>query len=248
MVMKDPGDIMKILVCDDEWQVRKELKNIINELFGEDSCEVCEDKESLLEAVEYDNFDVVIMDIEWNGEEKGISFAEMLQSKCPSTEIIYLTGYALKYVQQVFLKSANLSGFLMKPLDVELLKENLKKVLKKKEENARMKFFFQYKGTRFSLEYNQIYYIESLGRKLCICTNKEVYYCYKKLDDVEEEFPKQFIRCHQSYLVNMNKIRKLDKKHILLLDNNQEIPISKIRYKATQEQFFAHLRNKAFWE
>ena len=93
---------MKALVCDDEAQVREQLQKAVEELIGVGSCDVCGDQESLLRAVENNTYDVVIMDIEWNGEERGIHFAEMLKAQSPLTEVIYLTGYTQKYVQQVF--------------------------------------------------------------------------------------------------------------------------------------------------
>ena len=240
------GDEMKVLVCDDEAQVREQLKKAVDEILGVGSCAVCKDQESLLMAVESDIYDVVIMDIEWNGKEKGIHFAEMLKTKSPLTEIIYLTGYTQKYVQQVFFHPSNLCAFLTKPLEMEMLKLSLEKVKERQAEKKDSRFVFQHKGVTYSVDYDSILYVESRGRELQIHTDKEMVICFQKLNEAEKSFPAQFVRCHQSYLVNMDMICKLDKGHTILLENNETLPISKLRYKETRERFYQYLQGKAF--
>lgn len=237
---------MKALVCDDEAQVREQLQKAVEELIGVGSCDVCGDQESLLRAVENNTYDVVIMDIEWNGEERGIHFAEMLKAQSPLTEVIYLTGYTQKYVQQVFFHPSNLCGFLMKPLEMEMLEKSLKKVEKKQDEKKHFRFIFQHKGITYSVDYGSILYVESRGRKLYIHTQKETIICFQKLNEAEKAFPQQFVRCHQSYLVNMDMICKIDKSHTVLLENEEILPISKLRYKQTRERFYQYLQGKAF--
>lgn len=237
---------MKALVCDDEAQVREQLQKAVEELIGVGSCDVCGDQESLLRAVENNTYDVVIMDIEWNGEERGIHFAEMLKVQSPLTEVIYLTGYTQKYVQQVFFHPSNLCGFLMKPLEMEMLEKSLKKVEKKQDEKKHFRFIFQHKGITYSVDYGSILYVESRGRKLYIHTQKETIICFQKLNEAEKAFPQQFVRCHQSYLVNMDMICKIDKSHTVLLENEEILPISKLRYKQTRERFYQYLQGKAF--
>lgn len=60
--------------------------------------------------------------------------------------------------------------------------------------------------------YSEIEYIESSNSK-CILhrTDGNKYTIYKKLNDIEEEINhRAFLRCHQSYLVNMNKIESVE--------------------------------------
>ena len=44
-----------------------------------------------------------------------------------------------------------------------------------------------------------------------MCIRDSEYTIYKKLNDIEEEINhRAFLRCHQSYLVNMNKIESVE--------------------------------------
>lgn len=237
---------MKILVCDDEEAVRLQVQNTVEELLGKGSCMVCEDGSSLFKTVNEHKFDAVIMDIEWDGEEKGIRYAERLKEIAPSTAIIFMTGYTSKYIQQIFLHSSSLSGFLMKPLNPELLRENLKKVLANQTDDGISRFTFQYKGTVYSLDFDKILYIESTGRMLRIYTKAEKFDCIAKLSEAEKAFPEQFIRCHQSYLVNMDYIQRIEKDHTLLLETGHKLPVSKLRYGKTQAAFYEYISENAF--
>lgn len=62
-----------------------------------------------------------------------------------------------------------------------------------------------------------------------------------RLSDMEELLPKdRFCRCHNSYLVNMRRISKLDRKG-LVLENGEWIPIGRSYYKAAQEKLVRFL-------
>ncbi|MCI8511961.1 MAG: response regulator [Lachnospiraceae bacterium] len=85
---------------------------MVNEILGRESCRMFADEEELFaELDEEQSFHVVILDIEWNGEEKGIRTAEKVMRMSPDTQILYLTGYTQKYVQKIFLSLSNLKGF-----------------------------------------------------------------------------------------------------------------------------------------
>ena len=63
---------------------------------------------------------------------------------------------------------------------------------------------------------------------------------YRKLDDVHKELPDYFLRCHQSYLVNMKHIACMRQLR-LELDDGRIIPVSRPRYQEAKERFLAFL-------
>lgn len=91
-------------------------------------------------------------------------------------------------------------------------------------------FSFKSGSVLEKIKIDNILYMFSNGRKLVIVTHggKE-YEFYGKLDAVEEMLSsKGFIRAHQSYLVNMKSVRGLGKEK-LILENDDEIPVSRNR-------------------
>ena len=83
---------------------------------------------------------------------------------------------------------------------------------------------------------------ESDKRIINIVTPTEEYSFYGKLDTIEEQLKKQdFVRCHQSYLVNAKKITSVKMNEVTLSDS-KTIPVSKRRSKETNEAFLWAMR------
>lgn len=87
------------------------------------------------------------------------------------------------------------------------------------------------------LEESDILYIETNRHKNFFCTTKGAYSIYKKLDEIEEDLKGgNFVRAHQSYLVNMSYIEKIS-NYTLKLTTGQEISVPKSRYPEVKRQY-----------
>ena len=57
------------------------------------------------------------------------------------------------------------------------------------------------------------------------------------MNELEKDLnPQSFIRCHNSYIVNINYIAKLYREHVIL-KNDKSIPISRKYSKKIRERF-----------
>ena len=84
---------------------------------------------------------------------------------------------------------------------------------------------------------NDIYYFESNRRVLVIHTRKGEVTFYGKLDDIQKNLAgKDFIRTHQSFLVNALKIKTVKKDSVELSDG-EVLPVSKSRATAVKEAY-----------
>lgn len=82
------------------------------------------------------------------------------------------------------------------------------------------------------IPYSQIYYFEAREKKIFVCTGKEEFSFYNTMDKLKEELPENFIRCHRSFIVNRNKIRKVMlSQNLILLSDDFDVPLSR-SYKA----------------
>ena len=101
-------------------------------------------------------------------------------------------------------------------------------------------FSFKCEGKYLRIPYEDITYFESRAKKVLLHTVKgDKHYCFAaKLDDLAKVLPPSFLRCHQSYLVNMNTIQSLDtQNHVFLLQSNEEILISRRNYQEAREAY-----------
>lgn len=101
-------------------------------------------------------------------------------------------------------------------------------------------FSFKYEGEPIRIKYSNIEYFESSAKKviLHLKQSKKVYYFTSKLKDIEQVLPSCFLRCHQSYIVNMDNIKQIDlRNHSFILSSNDEVFISKRMFAQTKKSY-----------
>ena len=77
--------------------------------------------------------------------------------------------------------------------------------------------------------------MESSRRNLTIYEVGEAAAFLLKLSDMEKLLPEYFLRCHQSYLVNMDRIRKFTLDGIVLIDG-RVIPVKQSQIYGNEGQ------------
>lgn len=232
---------MRIAVCDDETNILEMLQKQLMGLPQVSQALTFGLAEKLFEALERGSqFDVILMDIDWKSEKNGIDFAEELLRISPNTQVIYVTGYNDRFSQQIFLKEANLCGFLVKPVQAEMLEALLEKAKSNIERQETEKLLIRQNGKVYAFPFREISYFESLAHKVGIHTGKGMFLFYEKLDTVKQKLPGCFFQCHKSFLVNMDYIRRIEKSSIFL-KTGEEIPISKVKYAETRSAYFRYI-------
>lgn len=88
----------------------------------------------------------------------------------------------------------------------------------------------QRKGRFDCIDSSEIVCIESRGRCLEIALQQgEMVTVYMQLNEMQGKLPQFFLRCHQSYCINLHQVKGYDCGKILM-NNQKEIPVSK-RYR-----------------
>lgn len=232
--------MLKLAVCDDNPLFLEEITEVLetDQRVGEVS--VYENPENLLEEIgkKEKNFDAVFMDIEFEREQNGIQYVKEIFRITPEIQMIYVTGYHDKYIQQIFLSDANLTGYLMKPLDKEILGKYLDKISEKRK--PRNMLTFSIRGKTYMIATDRILYLESNNHKVLIHTEEGVYSVYDKLSNIHKKLPSSFIQCHKSFLVNLNRIRHI-KGNEIFFSGGLQVPVSKFYQERMRKSYFLHL-------
>ena len=235
---------MRIAVCDDQCN---SLEHIITQVRSVGiQCEILSFQEvsDLLQKIkDSEVIDAVLMDIEWDGEQKGIEYASELFELSPKTKIIFVTGFPERYSQQIFLKNTSLRGFISKPIDTDILLKNLKKIEDEMILEENRKLLLKFSGTVVAVDPDDIIYIESRLHTATVHSKNGEHLCYEKLDTLAKRLPGQFIQTHKSFLVNMDKIQLIERERVIL-EEKMEVPISKARYNKLYESYFCYIRSK----
>ena len=171
----------------------------------------------------------------------GMEAARQVRRYSRNAAIIFLTetpDYALEsYDVGAF-------GYLVKPLNEEKAVRLLERFIK--EKCLEKKTMFLKEGRRsVRIFFREVEYVESRRNYVVIhLENKEEHKVYTKLDTISQMLSGYgFLRCHQSFLVNMNKVRKVDREFIL--DSGVVIPIRQRDIKAIRNMYFEYILKKA---
>lgn len=68
---------------------------------------------------------------------------------------------------------------------------------------------------------NEILYIERKSRKIRIVTKSENYEIYDTLKSLQERLPKNFVRCHTGYIVNMDYVVSIHTNYLVMKDESR---------------------------
>lgn len=229
--------MFKIAICDDEKSICSQLEETLEKLWesflvtleidvfftGEELCQHINQNEY---------YDLIFLDIElksMSGVEVGqIVRYDMLDE---TTQIIYISAKE-SYAMELF--KIRPLDFIIKPFNYGKIKEIFSTALKIIGQD---KYNFQYKisNTTHTVSTKNILYFESRNRKIIIhkINGKEIF--YGKLKDIYNELKKnKFIWIHKSYLVNYNKIIRLEYNQVTI-SNDTALPISQANRKRIRE-------------
>ena len=206
----------KIVICDDSKLDRQLLKVVIQTYFenNEEEFKIFEYElgDNLLDDIEVE---LLFLDIIMNGMKIARKLRD-IQFKAP---IIFLTAHADYAVESY---EVYVAGYLLKPYDTNKLTLLLDEVLQR---SVQKRIAVKVKKQHRYLEINDIMYVESDKHVLNIhLKDSRVIQTTEKLSELKKTInSKRFIRCHQSYLVNMDYIK--DAKTDFILSNDIRIPI-----------------------
>ena len=231
---------LRIAICDDEEYYRNYIGGLIREYLKGDNVslkiDLYEDgNQFCAEAENYQKYDIVFLDIEME-KMNGMETAYALRKRNRSVEIVFIT-VVMEYVFEGYQVDA--LRYIMKRDLEQLLPECLDTLLKKRIfHNQKMKFPF-IGGTR-SILLRDLLYIESTLHRLCFNMKQEQLFIYDKLDSMEKVLSEYgFVRTHQSFLVNIKYIERIQSYTVYLMDGT-EIPVTKPRYQDVKEQFLRY--------
>lgn len=225
---------VRIAVCDDS---RRDACAIRDLLEGQE-VKLYDNAESLLADVRQGgvNYDLYLLDIFMENSLNGLELAQALRAVdeaavlcfVSTSEDFYREAYDLYAVQ-----------YLIKPVDREAVRKLLDRVEKVFLRNGEKTLQYSWRRAQGAIPYGKILYISSQQHVLSICcTDGRVQQSVGKLDDLERQIcGDAFLRCHQSFIVNMYHVRGLSGTELVLAADGQKVPVSRRYYKKVRERY-----------
>lgn len=151
---------------------------------------------------------IALLDIELGPDDSfnGIQTAKMIAKISPSTVCVFLTGYG-KYALDAY--SVHPYDYLLKPIQKEKLNELITEIISKQNSRTNQRVTLRVKEGTVLLDSEEIACIEKNDKKTIIYAGQDVYETSYNLNELESRLPEQFVRVHNSYIVNTSRIRMI---------------------------------------
>lgn len=181
--------------------------------------------------------DILFLDIYMPGFD-GVKTAREIRSQFKDITIIFLSSSKDHYSQAYEVFAFN---YILKPFDTERLYTVLARAIERIHKESGQKIHFTYKSTVRTVNCRDIQYLESSNRLLIFhLADGSTPQCYGKLDEIIKNLPEQlFIRCHQSFIVNVSAVTEMSENYFRV--RQVVIGISKKYLKPAKDQYYAYL-------
>lgn len=230
--------MINIAICEDNKIDRQLLNGIVNSLVSERGMEyeihLFGNGEALLEQMKDRKYQLIFLDILME-EMDGIEIGKKIRESDLDTEIIYCTSSRefLLASYEVFAL-----GYVLKPYDIMQI--------------GRLLDYFCYKHkivptkclsvishfVNRKIYFNEIVYVESMNKVVIFhtTTSGEIK-VYDKLGNIEKQLlDDKFLRCHQSYIINIDFVARMDENEFITITNNI-IPIRRRDRKNIRDRY-----------
>ncbi len=245
----------RAIIVDDEPNARMALRGLLEENFSQiELLADCKDVPDAVKTINKLKPDLVFLDIEMPGY-SGFELLDFFDEKQINFKIIFVTAYS-EHSLRAFETSA--VDYILKPVRLEHMERALKKlnfdapvnetrqykILKENFTNQiDKKIVLQTAETIFVVRMDDIIYMQAEGSYTRFYTTSHgVLTITKKLIDFEYlEKSGPFFRTHRSFIVNLNHIKKVDKKDFLLIMNNDaEVYLAQDKKNQLLEKIIRH--------
>lgn len=231
--------MLNFVLCDDNISFLDKLAKILDQLFiknnfdaqiGFKSNQACE----VLNYVQNNSTNVLILDINLKSDISGIKLAEKVRQTNKNIYFIFTTGH-LEYAMLAY--QVKTFDYIPKPVTPERLETTLRRLFDDAT-NSPNKFINL--GNKTLIKQDDIQYIKKDGMKLIFYTNKQQYETYNSFTKLQAQLPNHFIRCHKSYIVNINNVSNVESNtNTILFEGNNKCYIGP-KYKNNFLEVFKH--------
>ena len=239
--------MIKIAFCDDDLSVLRELGALMDKYRVERNQDIIyasfnSPLELLTEVERGTRLDIIFLDVLMPAQ-NGISTAMEIRQYDTSVKIIYLTSSA-EYAVDSY--SVGAYFYQLKPIWQESFYRLMDSVLSECHKDKENSLILRSRTGITRLDLDRLQYCEVMGRTLLFHRKDgEVLDSIGRLDDLCEQLKdyEQFVRCHRSYLINMDYVQNISSKTITMTDGIQ-IPIPHGNYSELKDKFFDYFFRK----
>ena len=209
--------MLSFIICDDDLHMINKLSLLFEKAFMKNDFDAkivlkTQNYKEVLSFMSSNPVNVVVLDIEFkNAKINGLNIAEEIRKINKDCYIIFITSH-FEYIMKAY--DYKTFAYLFKSsLSVDTLSDTLNRLFDDIS-GASTKFIKIDRKSTF-IDLNDIQFIEKSGMKLIYHTSHGIFNTYNSFSKIENKLPNSFVRCHKSFIANVNNIA-----HISLADSS----------------------------
>ncbi len=202
--------MLNFVICDDNLNILDKIEKMLVNIFTKHNYDArvafkSDDFNSILNYVDNNKTDVLVLDINLKQGKTGLQIAEMVRQKNKDAYLIFTTAH-LEYAMLAY--KFKTFDYIAKPLMPERLEETIVRLFD--DIQGLPKKYIKIDNKNTIIDENEINCIKRDGMKLVFHTSERDYEVYSSFNKIQDGLPSNFVRCHKSYVVNINNVTNVD--------------------------------------
>lgn len=226
--------LLRCVIIDDDSVFTKIIEHYISKIDFMELTNKYSDAVSAAASLDFNKVDLLFLDIEMPGM-TGIEFL----NKLPIAPPVIIMSRNKDYGVDAF--DHDSIDYLHKPVSFPRFAKAANKARKffeqanRPEKNNKDSLFVRQERMWIRIPMSEILYIKADDNDVIIKASDKTYKTHAKLTNIYSQLPqKDFLQVHRSYIVQLQKIDKIDGEIIEI--NNRPIPVSKAHLKELHER------------
>lgn len=211
--------MVNFVLCDDNKLILTKLCKMLESIFINNNLSAqivfsSTNSEETLKYVLNNEVHVLLLDIELKSRLTGIEMANIIRKKNKNIYLIFTTGH-LEYGLIAY--QCKTFDYLSKPITLERLESTIIRLFE--DLTSKPKKFLKIENKNTVINLDSVQYIQKDGMKLIFYTENREYKIYSSFSKISKSLPENFVRCHKSFIINIDKITNIQTNTILFENN-----------------------------
>ncbi len=176
--------------------------------------------DDLFNYIKDNKVDVLFLDIDLKSKMTGIQIAEKIRVSNKDCYIIFATAH-LEYCLVAYRYKT--FDFIPKPITKQRLKDCIVRLYDDMCGSKRR--FIKLDNKNTIIAEDEVKYIKKDGMKLIFHTNSRDYEIYSSFSKIQEKLPSNFVRCHKSFIANIDNITNVSSSDNIIFFNTSTCDI-----------------------
>ena len=202
--------MLNFVICDDNLNILDRLEKMLDTIFCKNDFEAqvafsSDNTEEVLNYISSNKVDVAMLDINLKSNKTGIELAKEIRKINKNIYIIFTTGH-LEYAMIAY--KVKTFDYIAKPLNYDRLEETIIRLFE--DVTSVPKRYLKIDNKNTLVDESEVQYIKRDGMKLVFHTSSRDYDTYSSFNKFQDKLPENYIRCHKSYIANINQIKDVE--------------------------------------